>query len=88
MLITLRKIYIYLFQLRRDLANKQAELDTLLHEKQTIWEQQAGAAAHHDRELIGKYSNILKYIFMSKVIIIIKLYIIKQRYIFIFRNLI
>lgn len=43
-----------LFQLRRELANKQVELDALLHEKQTIWEQQAGASAHFDRELIGK----------------------------------
>ncbi|CAH0728046.1 unnamed protein product, partial [Brenthis ino] len=44
-------------RLRRDLANKQAELDTLLHEKQTIWEQQAGAAAHYDRELIESYEE-------------------------------
>lgn len=51
-------ILLSFLQLRRDLANKQAELDTLLHEKQTIWEQQAGAAAHHDRELIGKCSNM------------------------------
>lgn len=44
-------------RLRRDLANKQAELDALLHEKQTVWEQQAGAAAHHDRELIKSYEE-------------------------------
>ncbi|CAH2107762.1 unnamed protein product [Euphydryas editha] len=44
-------------RLRRDLANKQAELETLLHEKQTVWEQQAGAAAHHDRELIKSYEE-------------------------------
>lgn len=36
------------------MANKQSEVDALLHEKQTVWEQQAGAAAHYDRELIGK----------------------------------
>ncbi|XP_047527125.1 protein Spindly-B [Vanessa atalanta] len=44
-------------RLRRDLANKQAELEALLHEKQTVWEQQAGAAAHHDRELIESYED-------------------------------
>ncbi|CAH2074966.1 unnamed protein product, partial [Iphiclides podalirius] len=44
-------------RLRRDLANKQAELDALLHEKQTIWEQQAGAAAHYDKELLDSYSE-------------------------------
>ncbi|XP_023937866.2 protein Spindly [Bicyclus anynana] len=44
-------------RLRRELANKQAELEALLHEKQTIWEQQAGAAAHYDRELIEKYEE-------------------------------
>ncbi|XP_034824297.1 protein Spindly-B [Maniola hyperantus] len=44
-------------RLRRDLANKQAELEALLHEKQTIWEQQAGAAAHYDRELIENYEE-------------------------------
>ncbi|XP_041976621.1 protein Spindly [Aricia agestis] len=44
-------------RLRRDLANKQAELDTLIHEKQTIWEQQAGATAHYDRELIENYEE-------------------------------
>ncbi|KAJ8732453.1 hypothetical protein PYW07_015052 [Mythimna separata] len=42
-------------RLRRELANKQAELDALMHEKQTVWEQQAGAAAHYDRELIEGY---------------------------------
>ncbi|XP_063378787.1 protein Spindly [Cydia fagiglandana] len=44
-------------RLRRDLANKQAEVEALLHEKQTIWEQQAGDAAHYDRELIESYSE-------------------------------
>ncbi|XP_075970152.1 spindle apparatus coiled-coil protein 1 spindly [Anticarsia gemmatalis] len=44
-------------RLRRELANKQAELDSLLHEKQTIWEQQAGASAHYDRELIEAYEE-------------------------------
>ncbi|OWR52813.1 hypothetical protein KGM_211431 [Danaus plexippus plexippus] len=44
-------------RLRRDLANKQAELDALLHEKQTIWEQQAGTAAHYDRELVENYES-------------------------------
>ncbi|CAK1603794.1 unnamed protein product [Parnassius mnemosyne] len=44
-------------RLRRDLANKQAEVDALLHEKQTIWEQQAGASAHFDKELIDSYSE-------------------------------
>ncbi|XP_068630605.1 protein Spindly-like [Battus philenor] len=44
-------------RLRRDLANKQAELDALLHEKQTIWEQQAGASAHYDKELSEKYAE-------------------------------
>ncbi|CAH2233106.1 protein Spindly [Pararge aegeria] len=44
-------------RLRRELANKQAELEALLHEKQTIWEQQAGAAAHYDRELIENYEE-------------------------------
>ncbi|CAH0749948.1 unnamed protein product [Diatraea saccharalis] len=44
-------------RLRRELANKQAELDALLHEKQVIWEQQAGATAHYDRELIENYED-------------------------------
>ncbi|XP_063890257.1 protein Spindly [Helicoverpa armigera] len=44
-------------RLRRELANKQAEVDALLHEKQTVWEQQAGAAAHYDRELIESYEE-------------------------------
>ncbi|KAL4704975.1 hypothetical protein ACJJTC_005461 [Scirpophaga incertulas] len=44
-------------RLRRELANKQAELDALLHEKQTVWEQQAGASAHYDRELIESYED-------------------------------
>ncbi|XP_059061383.1 protein Spindly [Achroia grisella] len=44
-------------RLRRELANKQAEVDTLLHEKQTIWEQQIGASAHYDKELIDSYEE-------------------------------
>ncbi|XP_053602173.1 protein Spindly [Plodia interpunctella] len=44
-------------RLRRELANKQNELDVLLREKQTIWEQQTGAAAHYDRELIESYEE-------------------------------
>ncbi|XP_026729889.1 protein Spindly [Trichoplusia ni] len=44
-------------RLRREVANKQAEVDALLHEKQTVWEQQAGAAAHYDRELIEGYEE-------------------------------
>ncbi|XP_063821278.1 protein Spindly [Ostrinia nubilalis] len=44
-------------RLRRELANKQTEVDALLLEKQTIWEQQAGAAAHYDRELIESYED-------------------------------
>lgn len=44
-------------RLRRELANKQAEVDALLHEKQNIWEQQVGAAAHFDRELIESYEE-------------------------------
>ncbi|XP_047986319.1 protein Spindly [Leguminivora glycinivorella] len=44
-------------RLRRDLANKQAEVEALLHEKQTIWEQQAGVAAHYDSELLESYSE-------------------------------
>ncbi|KAI5631279.1 protein Spindly [Phthorimaea operculella] len=44
-------------RLRRELANKQTELDALLHEKQTIWEQQAGAAAHYDKELLQSYEE-------------------------------
>ncbi|XP_073951357.1 spindle apparatus coiled-coil protein 1 spindly [Choristoneura fumiferana] len=44
-------------RLRRDLANKQSEVEALLHEKQTVWEQQAGAAAHYDRELIESYEE-------------------------------
>ncbi|KAM3961931.1 spindle apparatus coiled-coil protein 1 spindly [Aphomia sociella] len=44
-------------RLRRELANKQAEVDTLLREKQTIWEQQTGASAHYDRELIESYEE-------------------------------
>ncbi|KAJ0180153.1 hypothetical protein K1T71_004744 [Dendrolimus kikuchii] len=44
-------------RLRRELANKQAEVDALLHEKQTIWEQQSGAEAHYDRELIESYEK-------------------------------
>ncbi|XP_049865852.1 protein Spindly [Pectinophora gossypiella] len=44
-------------RLRRELANKQSELEALLHEKQTIWEQQAGSAAHYDRELIDNYEE-------------------------------
>ncbi|KAG6453527.1 protein Spindly [Manduca sexta] len=44
-------------RLRRELANKQVEVEALLHEKQTIWEQQVGAAAHYDRELIESYEE-------------------------------
>ncbi|XP_038210825.1 protein Spindly [Zerene cesonia] len=44
-------------RLRRDLANKQAEVEALLHEKNTIWEQQVGASAHYDRELIESYED-------------------------------
>ncbi|VVC90201.1 unnamed protein product [Leptidea sinapis] len=44
-------------RLRRDLANKQTELDALLHEKQTVWEQQTGAAAHNDRQLVESYEE-------------------------------
>ncbi|KAJ2939573.1 hypothetical protein O0L34_g14285 [Tuta absoluta] len=44
-------------RLRRELANKQTELDALLHEKQTVWEQQAGAAAHYDKELLLSYEE-------------------------------
>ncbi|KAL0840736.1 hypothetical protein ABMA28_015924 [Loxostege sticticalis] len=44
-------------RLRRELANKQAEVEALLHEKQNIWEQQAGAASHYDRELIESYED-------------------------------
>lgn len=44
-------------ELRRQVASKQAELDALLYEKNTIWEQLIGAAAHHDRELIESYEE-------------------------------
>ncbi|XP_013196727.2 protein Spindly-B [Amyelois transitella] len=44
-------------RLRRELANKQNEIDVLLREKQTIWEQQSGASAHYDRKLIEKYEE-------------------------------
>ncbi|XP_072940523.1 uncharacterized protein [Epargyreus clarus] len=44
-------------RLRRDLANKQAELEALLHEKQTVWELQAGNAAHYDRQLMDSYEE-------------------------------
>ncbi|RVE47547.1 hypothetical protein evm_007806 [Chilo suppressalis] len=44
-------------RLKRELANKQAELDALLHEKQVLWEQQAGATAHYDQELIESYED-------------------------------
>ncbi|KPI98146.1 hypothetical protein RR46_11267 [Papilio xuthus] len=40
-------------RLRREVASKQAEVEALLQEKQALWEAQAGAAAHHDRELLG-----------------------------------
>ncbi|CAF4841798.1 unnamed protein product [Pieris macdunnoughi] len=44
-------------RLRRDLANKQAEAEALIHEKQTIWIQQAGATSEYDRELIESYED-------------------------------
>ncbi|XP_013134302.1 PREDICTED: protein Spindly [Papilio polytes] len=40
-------------RLRREVASKQAEVEALLQEKQALWEAQAGAAALHDRELLG-----------------------------------
>ncbi|XP_013174892.1 PREDICTED: protein Spindly [Papilio xuthus] len=42
-------------RLRREVASKQAEVEALLQEKQALWEAQAGAAAHHDRELLEGY---------------------------------
>ncbi|CAG9126818.1 unnamed protein product [Plutella xylostella] len=44
-------------KLRREVANKQAEVEALLHEKQTVWQTQLGAAAHYDRELIESYEE-------------------------------
>ncbi|XP_045515835.1 protein Spindly-like [Pieris brassicae] len=44
-------------RLRRDLVNKQAEAEALIHEKQTIWIQQAGTTSEYDRELIESYED-------------------------------
>ncbi|XP_047516080.1 protein Spindly-like [Pieris napi] len=44
-------------KLRQEIASRQSEIETLLHEKQTIWEEQAGANSHYDRELINSYED-------------------------------
>ncbi|CAK1545639.1 unnamed protein product [Leptosia nina] len=46
-------------RLRRELANKQAELEALEHEKQTIWVQQVDAATQYGRDLIENYEETI-----------------------------
>lgn len=45
------------YQLNRELISKQAEIDSLLCEKKTLWEEYAGQSNHHDAALNRGYER-------------------------------
>lgn len=45
------------YQLNRELVSKQAEIDSLLCEKKTLWEEYAGQSNHHDAALNRGYER-------------------------------